>query len=115
MPARSRCSSPSRDLHSLCTRAGVSRYGFELPLMAGLFIGGTLTATSIGITVRVLTDLQASLFGRGADYHRCGGAGRHPGRARAGIPVPVRGHREITPTSVGQVSLYIFLFVVLAP
>jgi Kef-type K+ transport system membrane component KefB len=38
--------------------AGVSRYGFELPLMASLFIGDTLTATSIGITVRVLTDLR---------------------------------------------------------
>ncbi len=33
-------------------------YGmFSLPLMLSLFIGGTLTATSIGITVRVLTDL----------------------------------------------------------
>ncbi len=34
-------------------------YGpFELPLLASLFIGGTLTATSIGITVRVLSDLK---------------------------------------------------------
>lgn len=31
---------------------------FDLPLLASLFIGGTLTATSIGITVRVLTDLR---------------------------------------------------------
>lgn len=31
---------------------------FELSLMVSLFIGGTLTATSIGITVRVLTDLK---------------------------------------------------------
>lgn len=30
---------------------------FGLSLMVSLFIGGTLTATSIGITVRVLTDL----------------------------------------------------------
>ncbi len=30
---------------------------FDLPLMVSLFIGGTLTATSIGITVRVLSDL----------------------------------------------------------
>ena len=37
--------------------AGVSLYGFGLPLIASLFIGGTLTATSIGITVRVLTEL----------------------------------------------------------
>ncbi len=31
---------------------------FELSLMVSLFIGGTLTATSIGITIRVLTDLK---------------------------------------------------------
>ena len=31
---------------------------FELPLMVSMFIGGTLTATSIGITVRVLSDLN---------------------------------------------------------
>jgi len=31
---------------------------FELPLLVSLFIGGTLTATSIGITVRVLGDLK---------------------------------------------------------
>jgi len=31
---------------------------FELPLLVSLFVGGTLTATSIGITVRVLADLN---------------------------------------------------------
>ena len=31
---------------------------FELSLLVSLFIGGTLTATSIGITVRVLADLR---------------------------------------------------------
>jgi Kef-type K+ transport system membrane component KefB len=33
---------------------------FELSLLESLFIGGTLTATSIGITMRVLTDLRFS-------------------------------------------------------
>ena len=37
--------------------ASASYYLFELPLMVSLFIGGTLTATSIGITIRVLSDL----------------------------------------------------------
>jgi Kef-type K+ transport system membrane component KefB len=32
---------------------------FDLSLLVSLFIGGTLTATSIGVTVRVLQDLQA--------------------------------------------------------
>ena len=35
----------------------VARLFFDLSLAASLFIGGTLTATSIGITVRVLGDL----------------------------------------------------------
>ena len=35
----------------------LSYYLFNLPLIVSLFIGGTLTATSIGITIRVLKDL----------------------------------------------------------
>ena len=31
---------------------------FDLSMLVSLFIGGTLTATSIGITVRVLSDLK---------------------------------------------------------
>lgn len=33
-------------------------YFFDLDLLSALFIGGTLTATSIGITLRVLSDLK---------------------------------------------------------
>ena len=36
----------------------ISYYLFDLTLVVSLFIGGTLTATSIGITMRVLRDLQ---------------------------------------------------------
>ncbi len=36
----------------------ISYYIFDLPLISALFIGGAMTATSIGITVRVLTDLN---------------------------------------------------------
>ena len=36
----------------------LSYWGFELPLLISLFIGGTLTATSIGITIRVLSDIN---------------------------------------------------------
>ena len=38
--------------------AFVSYYLFDLSLIVSLFIGGTITATSIGITVRVLKDLK---------------------------------------------------------
>lgn len=36
----------------------LSYYLFDLSLLTSLFVGGTLTATSIGVTVRVLRDLQ---------------------------------------------------------
>jgi Kef-type K+ transport system membrane component KefB len=38
--------------------AVISYYVFDLTLVVSLFIGGTLTATSIGITMRVLKDLK---------------------------------------------------------
>lgn len=37
---------------------GLSYYVFDFSLLTSLFIGSTLTATSIGITLRVLTDLK---------------------------------------------------------
>lgn len=37
--------------------AGLCYYTFNLPILVSLFVGGTLTATSIGVTVRVLADL----------------------------------------------------------
>ena len=36
---------------------GICYYTFDLPLLVSLFVGGTLTATSIGVTVRILADL----------------------------------------------------------
>jgi Kef-type K+ transport system membrane component KefB len=36
----------------------LSFWVFDLSLLVSMFVGGTLTATSIGITVRVLTDLK---------------------------------------------------------
>lgn len=42
----------------LALGTGVGLYFFKLPLITSLFIGGTITATSIGITIRVLKDLK---------------------------------------------------------
>jgi len=36
---------------------GIAHHAFGLGLLPSLFVGGTLTATSIGVTVRVLSDL----------------------------------------------------------
>jgi len=38
--------------------SGLAYWVFDTPVLTALFIGGTLTATSIGITVRVLSDLK---------------------------------------------------------
>ncbi len=37
---------------------GLARWVLDLDMLPSLFVGGTLTATSIGITVRVLSDLK---------------------------------------------------------
>ena len=36
---------------------GLCYYTFSLPFLPSLFVGGTLTATSIGVTVRILSDI----------------------------------------------------------
>jgi Kef-type K+ transport system membrane component KefB len=93
----------------------VSTELFQLPNLTALFIGGTLTATSIGITVRVLNDL-----GR-----------RHSDEAQIIIGAAVLDdilgvlalaflyqfaiEQHISLQSLGEVSIYIVLFMVLAP
>jgi Kef-type K+ transport system membrane component KefB len=93
----------------------VSAWLFGLPRLVALFIGGTLTATSIGITVRVLDDL-----GR-----------RHSDEAQIVIGAAVLDdilgvlalaflyqfamEHEVSYRALAEVSLYIVLFMVLAP
>lgn len=94
---------------------GVSAFMFGLPNLVALFIGGTLTATSIGITVRVLDDLGK----------------RHSDEAQIVIGAAVLDdilgvlalaflyqfavEQEVSFQALGEVSLYIVLFMVLAP
>lgn len=93
----------------------VSTAYFQLPELTAMFIGGTLTATSIGITVRVLNDL-----GR-----------RHSDEAQIIIGAAVLDdilgvlalaflyqfaiEQHISLQSLGEVSIYIVLFMLLAP
>jgi Kef-type K+ transport system membrane component KefB len=88
---------------------------FEQPLLVSLFIGGTLTATSIGITVRILSDL-----GR----HRS-----HEGQVVLGAAViddllgvfllavlyEFANGGEIDLVNVGRIGAYVGLFFLLAP
>jgi Kef-type K+ transport system membrane component KefB len=94
---------------------GISAWAFGLPELTALFIGGTLTATSIGITVRVLDDL-----GR-----------RHSDEAQIVIGAAVLDdilgvlalaflyqfavEKQVSVQALGEVSLYIVLFMLLTP
>jgi len=94
---------------------GVSAFVFGLPNLTALFIGGTLTATSIGITVRVLDDLGK----------------RHTDEAQIVIGAAVLDdilgvlalallyqfavEHEVSVRAIGEVGLYILLFMLLAP
>ncbi len=92
-----------------------SRYLFDLPELASLFIGGTLTATSIGITVRVLGDLGR----RGSDEAQVviGAAVLDDilGVLALAFLYQFAVLGEVTLASIGQVSLFIALFMVLGP
>jgi len=93
----------------------LSYYAFDQSLLASLFVGGTLTATSIGITVRVLNDLKRN--------------DAHEARIVLGAAVlddvigvvllaflyefSVSG--GVSLVSTGRVALFIGLFMVLAP
>lgn len=95
--------------------AGVSLYGFGLPLIASLFIGGTLTATSIGITVRVLTELRRRSSDEAQIVIGAAVLDDILGVIALAFLYQFAVMGEITPAAIGRVSLYIVLFVVLAP
>ena len=74
---------------------GVSAWVFGLPESTSLFIGGTLTAASIGITVRVLDDILGML---------------------ALAPLyQFAVEQQVSVKAVGEVGLYILMFMLLAP
>jgi Kef-type K+ transport system membrane component KefB len=93
----------------------VCRWGFGLDNLVALFIGGTLTATSIGITVRVLDDLGK----------------RHEDEAQIVIGAAVLDdilgvlalaflyqfaiQHEVSLVATGTVAFYILLFMLLSP
>jgi Kef-type K+ transport system membrane component KefB len=94
---------------------GLSYYLFELSLLVSLFIGGTLTATSIGITVRILSDL-----GRHRSYEAqivLGAAVLDDilGVILLAVLYEFVTEQNISIDNVARISLLIMLFLILAP
>jgi Kef-type K+ transport system membrane component KefB len=93
----------------------VARWGFGLSSLTAMFIGGTLTATSIGITVRVLDDLGK----RQADEAQIviGAAVLDDilGVIALAFLYQFAVEQQVSLKALGEVGLFILLFMLIAP
>ncbi len=94
---------------------GLARWGLGLDTLPALFIGGTLTATSIGITVRVLTDLQRQSSQEGQIVLGAAVLDDIVGVVLLAVLYDFASSGEVSVLHVGQVLLFIVVFFVLAP
>jgi len=94
---------------------GVSYFVFERDLLAALFIGGTLTATSIGITIRALTDLKRQHSREAQIVLGAAVIDDILGVVLLALLYDFSISGQINPKDVGRVVGFITLFFVLAP
>jgi len=91
-------------------------YGvFGLPLLVSLFIGGTLTATSVGITVRVLRDLKIQQGHEGQIVLGAAVLDDIFGVVLLALLYEFSIGGGISLTNIGKVVLFIGIFFVVAP
>ena len=93
----------------------ISYYLFDLSLLVSLLVGGTLTATSIGITVRVLNDLKRQ---HGDESQIVLGAAVIDdiiGIILLSVIYEFSQGKEINMLDVGKVALFILLYLIVAP
>ena len=88
---------------------------FDLPLLVALFIGGTITATSIGITVRVLTDLNRQHSQEAQIVLGAAVLDDIIGVVLLALLYEFSKHGGVNLTNTGKVIAFIALFMVLAP
>ncbi len=94
---------------------GLGKWVFHLPDLESLFIGGTLTATSIGVTVRVLADLKRQ---RSREGHIVVGAAVLDdvlGVVLLALLYEFSIGGGINLINAGRVMLFVMVFFVLAP
>ncbi len=93
----------------------ISRWLFELPLMVSLFVGGTLTATSIGVTMRVLSDLKLRSAREGQIVLGAAVIDDILGVIVLALLYEFSVQGSVSFTNASRVLLFITLFLVIAP
>lgn len=94
---------------------GVSAWVFGLPELTSLFIGGTLTATSIGITVRVLDDLGKRQTDEAQIVIGAAVLDDILGVLVLALLYQFAVEQQVSIKAVSEVGLYILMFMLLAP
>jgi Kef-type K+ transport system membrane component KefB len=92
-----------------------SYYVFQLNLLISLFIASTLTATSIGITIRVLTDLKRNASDEAQIVLGAAVVDDVLGILILSMLYEFATNGGIDLFNVGKITLLIFIFLVLAP
>jgi Kef-type K+ transport system membrane component KefB len=90
-------------------------YGFNLPLLLSLFVGGTMTATSIGITVRVLRDEGRQNSPEGQIVLGAAVLDDVLGVLLLAVLYDLSHNAELEPAHLMRLVLFIGLFFLLAP
>ncbi|BAF71440.1 cation:proton antiporter [Sulfurovum sp. NBC37-1] len=95
--------------------AALSFYLFDLNLITSLFVGGTITATSIGITVRVLKDLKKNQSKEGEIILGAAVLDDVFGVVLLAILYDFSQSGEVNLFDTGRVLLFITAFFIIAP
>ena len=95
--------------------AGICYYTFELSLLVSLFVGGTLTATSIGVTVRVLADLNRQSSREGQIVLGAAVVDDIMGVILLAVLYEFSVSGSVSLVNAGWIVLYVCIFFVLAP
>lgn len=93
----------------------VSYYLFDLPVLVSLFIGGTLTATSIGVTLRVLRDLQRQHSNEAQIVLGAAVLDDILGVVLLAVLLEFSLHGEVNLINASKVLTFILIFIALAP
>jgi len=93
----------------------VSYWIFDLSLLVALFIGGTLTATSIGITIRILSDLNRHREPEGQIVLGAAVIDDVLGVVLLALLYEFSTHGGFSLMNVGRVLVFVSVFFILAP